>query len=70
MNRVEHRPIERILFEGQALLVIGVTRHKYWKGIVDGMPVRRDDAPGKFPDTHDERFAAGLGIAVEDFDVP
>ncbi|MDQ6802579.1 MAG: hypothetical protein M3041_17330 [Acidobacteriota bacterium] len=24
--------------EGQALLVIGVTRHKYWKGIMDGMP--------------------------------
>jgi hypothetical protein len=23
---------------GQALLVIGVTRHKYWKGIMDGMP--------------------------------
>ena len=25
--------------KGQALLVIAVTRHKYWKGIVDGMPV-------------------------------
>jgi hypothetical protein len=24
--------------DGQALLVIAVTRHKYWKGIVDGMP--------------------------------
>jgi hypothetical protein len=24
--------------DGQALLVIGVTRHKYWKGIMDGMP--------------------------------
>jgi hypothetical protein len=24
--------------EGQAVLVIGVTRHKYWKGIMDGMP--------------------------------
>ncbi|HEY8182233.1 MAG TPA: hypothetical protein VII32_08325, partial [Thermoanaerobaculia bacterium] len=23
---------------GQALLVISVTRHKYWKGIMDGMP--------------------------------
>lgn len=25
---------------GQALLVIAVTRHKYWKGILDGMPAR------------------------------
>jgi hypothetical protein len=24
--------------QGQALLVIGVTRHKYWKGIMDGKP--------------------------------
>ncbi len=25
---------------GQALLVIAVTRHKYWKGILDGMPAK------------------------------
>jgi hypothetical protein len=24
--------------QGQALLVIGVTRHKYWKGFIDGVP--------------------------------
>jgi len=24
---------------GQALLVVSVTRHKYWKGILDGLPV-------------------------------
>jgi len=33
---------------GQALLVIAVTRHKYWKGIVDGMPSPPHPANGAF----------------------
>ncbi len=33
---------------GQALLVIAVTRHKYWTGIVDGMPSPLHPANGAF----------------------
>jgi len=33
---------------GQTLLVIAVTRHKYWKGIVDGMPSPLHPANGAF----------------------